>query len=260
MAKNTEFHAAYNQVVARYYDAAYELALASGADQAFYVQLALEHGGPVLELGCGTGRVLLEVARRGIECVGLDSSQAMLARLGERAHGRPPELCLGRMQAFDLSPRRFRLIYSAFRPFQHLYEVDDQLACLERVLAHLEPGGCFAFDVFNPKPESWGEPLVVERGDLRFELDGDEVLRYVSIRRNPVEQLAEAHMRFETRRHGHVVNNEIEVVYMRWFTRFELEHLLARAGFVRVSIYGDFDRSPVEQGSPELVVVAHKPG
>lgn len=260
MDPNTEFHEAYNQVVARYYDAAYEMALASGADQAFYAELAVESGGPVLELGCGTGRVLLEVSRRGIECVGIDSSQAMLARLTERAAGRPPELFWGQMQAFDLGRRRFSLIYSAFRPFQHLYDVGDQIACLERVLTHLEPGGRFAFDVFNPKPESWGEPLVPERGDLRFELDGDEVLRYVSIRRDPVRQLAEAQMRFETRREGVVVKNETELIRMRWFTRFELEHLLARAGFERVVIYGDFDRSPVESGSPELVVLAHKPG
>ena len=82
----------------------------------------------------------------------------------------------------------------------------------------------------------------------------------MTLRRDPVRQLAEAHLRFETRRDGQVVKNEIEVIHMRWFTRFELEHLLARAGFERIVIYGDFDRSPVERGSPELVVVAHKPG
>lgn len=266
-----EFHEAYNEVVARYYDGAYEMVLAASTDVQFYTELAIERPGPVLELGCGTGRVLLELYRAGIECVGLDSSQAMLARLRERAHElrlRPhagssspgPELFLGRMQDFDLAPRRFQLIYSAFRPFQHLYTVDDQLSCLRTVLRHLEPGGRFAFDVFNPKLDRAYELSEPESGDLRFRLDGREVVRYVSLRRDPAQQMIEARMRFETLEQGRPIKNETELVRMRWFTRFELEHLMARAGYENVMIYGDFDRSPVGHGSPELVVVGSAPG
>lgn len=263
-----EFHEAYNEVVARYYDSAYEMVLAASTDVRFYTELALEQPGPVLELGCGTGRVLLELHRAGVECAGLDSSHAMLARLRERIDSqekrsgtRRPELFLGRMQDFDLAPRRFQLIYSAFRPFQHLYSVEDQLGCLRSVLAHLEPGGRFAFDVFNPKLDRVYDLYEPEAGDLRFRSDGHEVVRYISLRRDPVRQLFEATMRFETLdREGRVLKNETELIRMRWFTRFELEHLMARAGFQNVQIYGDFDRSPVEHGSPELVVVGSAPG
>jgi len=259
MSQIDEFHAAYNEVVARYYDGAYEMVLAEGADVRFYTALALERPGPVLELGCGTGRVLLELQRAGIECVGLDSSQAMLARLHQRAGEECPTLFYGRMQDFDLSPRRFQLVYSAFRPFQHLYTVEDQLACLHTVLRHLEPGGRFAFDVFNPKLDRVYDLTEPESGDLRFRIDGHEVVRYVSLRRAPAQQMVEATMRFETLEQGQVIKNETELIRMRWFTRFELEHLMARAGYENVTIYGDFDRSPVEHGSPELVVVGSAP-
>lgn len=259
MSDLEEFHEAYNEVVARYYDGAYEMVLAHSADVRFYTELALERPGPVLELGCGTGRVLLELHRAGVACTGLDSSRGMLRQLRARAGAECLELFLGRMQDFDLTPRRFQLIYSAFRPFQHLYTIDDQLSCLRTVLHHLEPGGRFAFDVFNPKLDRVYELIEPESGDLRFQIDGHEVVRYVSLRRDPLRQMVEARMRFETLADGQVIKNETELVRMRWFTRFELEHLMARAGFQNVTIYGDFDRSPVEHGSPELVVVGSAP-
>jgi len=259
MSETSEFHEAYNQVIARYYDGAYETMLASGADVRFYSELALERSGPVLELGCGTGRVLLELTRRGLECVGLDSSRTMLERLRERAGALSPALVLGRMQDFDLSPRRFQLVYAAFRPFQHLYTVDEQLSCLRTVRNHLEPGGRFAFDVFNPKLDQVGKLMEPEVSDLRFQQGGCDVVRYVSLRRDPVRQMVEALMRFETHQCGQVIKNETELIRMRWFTRYELEHLMARAGYENVVIYGDFEGSAVEQGSPELVVVGSAP-
>jgi ubiquinone/menaquinone biosynthesis C-methylase UbiE len=99
---------------------------------AFHRELAREAGGPVLELGCGTGRVLLPIARDGIACTGLDSSEAMLEEFRRKS---PPEnlrLVRAPMQGFDLAEERLRLIFSAFRSFQHLLTVEDQLACLLR--------------------------------------------------------------------------------------------------------------------------------
>src|SRR5215467_10175690 len=119
------------------YDASSSRLRASSGDAAFYLDLARRARGPVLELGCGTGRVLLPIAREGIECTGLDASRSMLARL--RA-SRPPKslrLVFGRMQDFSIPKKRFALIYSAFRAFQHLLTVEDQLACLAAVRRHL---------------------------------------------------------------------------------------------------------------------------
>src|SRR2546427_7915658 len=111
---------AYGAAAARHCDCAFTLFRSPSGDVDFYRGLARETGGPVLELGCGTGRVLLPIARDGIACIGLDPSEAMLEEFRRK---RPPDnlrLVTGSMQDFDLGPDRFALIFSAFRAFQHM--------------------------------------------------------------------------------------------------------------------------------------------
>jgi SAM-dependent methyltransferase len=183
----------------------------------------------------------------------------MLARL--RAKSVFPNLRLvhAPMQAFDLPGERFGLIFSAFRAFQHLYTVEDQLACLGCARRHLAPGGRVAFDVFAPRAERMAlaeEPEVV---DLRFELDGEQVARHARVSRDFVHQILHVRFRYERTRDGQVVGNEHAHFRMRWFWRYELEHLLARAGFREVEIFGDFERSPISADCPAFVVVAQVP-
>lgn len=245
----------YGPVTARYYDAAYATLERLGPDVDFYRGLARETGGAVLELGCGTGRVLRAVAEDGGACTGLDSSPEMLDVL--RAKG-PAGIALvaADMRSFDLAPRRFDLIYSAFRAFQHLASVDDQLRCLSRVRAHLAPGGVFAFDVFKPRLARMALVEEPETEDLRFVHEGDEVVRTARVLRDGATQCMRVIFRYERQREGRPVGSESAEFVMRWFHRYELEHLMARAGFPRVEIFGDFDRSPIAPDSPSFVVVA----
>ena len=112
-------------------------------DVPFFIDEAKDSGGPVLELGCGTGRILIPTARAGIEIVGLDLSQPMIevcrARLREEAADVQSRVQLveGDMRRFDLS-RTFKLITTPFRSFQHLITVEDQRACLASVHRHLD--------------------------------------------------------------------------------------------------------------------------
>jgi len=245
----------YGPVTARYYDAAYATLASLGPDVDFYRTLAQETGGPVLELGCGTGRVLRALASDGVACTGLDGSPEMLDVLRAK---RPAgiEFVEADMRSFDLGAQRFALIYSAFRAFQHLTEVEDQLRCLARVRAHLAPGGRFAFDVFKPDLARMAQDEEPETEDLRFEHEGDEVVRTARVVRDGATQCMRVVFRYERRRRGRPVGSESAEFVMRWFYRYELEHLMARAGFPDVAIYGDFDRSPVGAGSPSFVVVA----
>lgn len=244
-----------DDVIAHYYDAAYAALPVLGPDADFYRALARESGGPVLELGCGTGRVLAGMAAEGLASTGLDASRQMLAKLRERL-GDAVTAVHADMREFDLGAARFALIYSAFRAFQHLDTVDDQLRCLARVRAHLAPGGRFAFDVFNPRLSRMASDDEPEAEDLRFLQDGEQVVRYARVERNRAEQTMRVFFRFERHAGGEVVGNEHSAFTMRWFYRYELEHLLARAGFADVQLYGDFDRSPVGSDSPSFVVVA----
>jgi SAM-dependent methyltransferase len=245
----------YESVHASHYDGAYAT-LRDAADLAFYRDLARETGGPVLEIGCGTGRALLPIAREGFRCVGLDASPAMLDVL--RAKGAPSNLRLitARMQEFDLDPERFRLIFAAFRPLQHLYSVDDQLACLACVRRALAPDGLFAFDVFAPDLARIALAEEAEHEEGRYRDGDDEIVRLTSVVRDHATQTQQVTMRLERRRHGAVVGEEIERFRMRWYHRYELEHLLARAGFEIVALHGGFDRRPYDRGAKDMVFVA----
>ena len=200
----------YGRVTARYYDAAYGAMSSLGADLGFYLGLAREAAGPILELGCGTGRALLPIMAEGIPCTGVDESPPMLAALAAKSPPANLRLVQASMQDFDLQPDRFALIFSAFRAFQHMYTVEDHLACLACVRRHLAPGGCFAFDVFNPRLARIAILEEPEEEDLRFELDGDEVVRFASVRREPDLQLQHVHMRYERRRGGKVVSEDYQ--------------------------------------------------
>jgi SAM-dependent methyltransferase len=239
-----------------YYDATYAVVRDPSGDVAFYRGLAGEAAGPVCELGCGTGRVLLPIACAGIASTGVDASPAMLAAF--RAKTPPPNLRLveAPIQAFDLGPERFALVFAAFRVFQHLYGVDDQLACLACVRRHLAPGGRLAFDVFNPSYELLAHDRP-EFEDATFRDGEDDVTRFATVTADRARQTIHVRMRFERRRDGRVVrDDEQETFRMCWFFRWELEHLLARAGFAVEAVYGGFDRTPFANDAREIVVVA----
>jgi SAM-dependent methyltransferase len=116
-------------------------------DVAHYRRLAKVIGGPILDLGCGTGRVLLPLLRDGHDVVGVDASAPMLARL--RAKNPKANVIHGDIREISLG-RKFPLIVCAFNTFMHLYDRRDVEACLAVVKRHLRPGGAFAFDVMNP--------------------------------------------------------------------------------------------------------------
>ena len=251
-----EFDDSYGRTTARFYDAAYHDNPNVGRDADFYRALARECAGPVLELGCGTGRVLLQIAADGFPCTGLDASRHMLDALRAKSTSPTLRLVHAPMQRFDLGADRFGLIFSAFRAFQHMYTVEDQLGCLACVRKHLAPGGRFAFDVFAPRLERMARPSEPEFLELSFEHGGESVARYTSVSRDYPAQLLHVHFRYERRRGSDVVGNEEARFAMRWFWRYELEHLLARAGFREVELYGDFDRRPVTADTPAFIAVA----
>jgi SAM-dependent methyltransferase len=151
-------------------------------DLGFYLGLAEEADGPVLELACGTGRVLLPLARAGHEVTGLDLSPHMLAEARRRLAAEPPEvrarvsLIDGTMCRFDLA-RRFALILIPFRAFQALLTREEQRGCLECSREHLQPEGRLVVDVFNPRLSRLEQGSAVEEA-FEATSDGGERLRF----------------------------------------------------------------------------------
>jgi ubiquinone/menaquinone biosynthesis C-methylase UbiE len=241
----------YARLVARHYDALNAVLRGGSQDAAFYLALARESGGPVLELGCGTGRILLPVARAGIPCVGLDASRDMLDVL--RAKEPPPnlELVHAAMESFDLGARRFALITVPFRAFSHLLDVPAQLAALERARRHLAPGGRLALDVFDPKLASLARAEDPDALAVTAETARGQLQRFDRVSRDAARQVLTLRMRFVGPAPEDCGEGELE---LRWFHRYELEHLLARAGFAIEALYGGFDRGPWVPGGETIVV------
>jgi SAM-dependent methyltransferase len=230
-------------------------------DIAFYVEEARAAGGSVLELGCGTGRILLPLARAGRDIVGLDSSAQMLSRCRQKLAAEPAAV-QGRVtlhQAdihdFDLGAT-YALIIAPFRVVQHLITVDDQLRFLAAVARHLAPHGRLVFDVFNPHFDKLVSADGVEREDTPEQRlsDGRTLRRTYRIAKvRWVDQVSEAELIYYVDGTRHV-----QAFEMRWYLPAELRHLLIRAGFRVREMFGDFARGPLVDGAPEQVVVAER--
>jgi SAM-dependent methyltransferase len=252
--------------VAEYYD--YVRPYRDRADVAFYVDAARSSGGPVLEVGCGTGRVLIPTATAGIDIVGLDTSPQMLQVCLTRLQQEPRHvrarvrLLQGDMRHFTID-QAFALATIPFRPFQHLLTVDDQLACLTRIHRHLADQGQLVFDIFNPSLDFLVTKPIGEEFDSDPEFSMDDGRRVY--RRGRIV----GHDRFtQVTQHeliyyiSHADGRTERVVHafsMRNTFRFEAEHLLTRAGYEIEHLYADFDRSPYGSKYPgELIFVARK--
>jgi SAM-dependent methyltransferase len=236
-------------------------------DLAFYIDVARGAGGPVLELGCGTGRVLLPTARQGVEITGLDRSAAMLSRLREKLGAEPSDV-RGRVTVVEADMRelgeldlgrKFKLVTIPFRGFQHQIGVDDQLAVLRGARTHLAPGGRLAFDVFNPHFKLMVTRTTEEHEDSpRTALPGGRWFRRNA--RVPsvdfLTQVSQVELIWYVTDQSGREQRHVQAFPMRWFMRTEVEHLLARAGFRIAEIYGDVDRSPLVPDSPEMIFVA----
>lgn len=236
----------------------------------FYVQAAQESGGTVLEVGCGTGRVLIPTARAGVEIVGLDLSEHMLAvcraRLAQesqavRARAR---LLQADMRSFDLE-RTFPLVTVPFRPFQHLLTVADQLACLACIHRHLADDGRLILDLFNPSIDALArDDLGEERGEEpEFTVpDGRRVVRrHRIVARDRFNQINQTELIYDVTHPDGRQERLVHAFPMRYLFRFEAEHLLARAGFAVEHLYAGYDRSPYGSAYPgELIFVARKAG
>lgn len=252
--------------VAESYD--YVVPYSERDDVGRYVEWARACGSPVLELGCGTGRVLVPIARAGIEIVGLDLSSQMLAICRGKLAAEAPDvrararLVEGDMTAFDLGCR-FRLITTPFRPFQHILTVEGQLACLDCVHHHLEDGGLFVLDLFNPSLSM----LAREGADQEFGEepefvmpDGRRVVRRVRLpRRDYFRQVNDVELIYYVTHPDGRRERIVDAFQMRYLFRFEVEHLLARAGFRVERIDADYRGNPYGSKYPgELVVHARK--
>jgi Methyltransferase domain len=250
----------------------YDLAMSACArdDVAWYTSKAREIGGPIVELGAGSGRITVPLAADGFSVHAVESDPRMLNRLREKLDAQPADVSArvvavdGDMRAFNLG-RRFALAIIPFRAFLENKTTHDQLACLRCVHDHLEAGGTLALDVFHPSLEYMAQHSGALRGVVRWSAsyplpDGDEIVRWESIQYDAVRQLAHTQHRYEHySATGSLVSTQLHQITMAYLYPGDIRLLLEQAGFERIRIAGAFNGRPLEADGDELVVEATRP-
>jgi SAM-dependent methyltransferase len=251
--------------IAEYYDATYNPGPVD--DIPFFVDYARQAKGRILELGCGTGRVLITTAQAGCDITGLDLSSYMLAKCREQLALQSTEiqrrvkLIQGDMTNFSTG-ETYSLITIPSRSFELLITVEEQLACLQCIHQHLKSDGLFLVDFFSPNPTPQ-LPQIEPQGPAKpaeiMMPDGCKVIRLNRIsRRHPEQQYNEIEILYIiTYPDGHM-EHPVQAFPFRSFYRYEVEHLLSLCGFRVTNLYGNFDKTPFTADSPEMIFVARK--
>ncbi len=238
-------------------------------DLPLYLDLARAEGGHVLEIACGSGRVLLPLARAANRVVGIDQSTHMLALARQKLVDAGAEIASrvqlveGDMRSFDVQDGGpFDLAIIATKSFAYLTEAADQLACLQQIAQHLRPRGLLAIDFLHPRPE-W---IAAANGSVRDDLlhespeTGITVSRVESVVSTDLaRQVRQIRSAYEVIDHrGSVMAKRFVEWSYRWTHRFEAEHLLARAGFEIEAVYGGYERDPFTPASTSMVFLARR--
>jgi SAM-dependent methyltransferase len=236
-------------------------------DLEFYLDFAESANGTVLELGCGTGRILIPIAAAGYDITGLDFSDHMLDRCRQKLESQPQDvqkrirLVKSDMAVFDL-PETFSLATAPFRVFQHLISADEQLSCLRCVNNHMEMGGKFVFDLSRAhfrliKNDAHTEETV-DFSDHELP-DGCKMRRtHRVVATHLTEQYSDIEFIYYLTQPDGKEERLIQAFSFRHFFRYEVEHLLARCGYSVNHVFGNFDKSPLRDNSPEMIFVAEK--
>jgi len=235
-------------------------------DVDFFVDAAIQSGGSVLEVGCGTGRVLIPTAREGIPITGLDLSEHMLDTCRQKLKEEPQKvqdraiLIQGDMRVFSLG-KTFSLVTTPFRPFQHLLTVEDQLSCLTSIRQHLEPGGVLILDIFNPSLKGLSADNLGEEVGAEPEFttpEGIKVLRFNKTnQRDHFNQVIDVELIYYLTHPDGREERLVHAFHLRYLFRFEAEHLLFRCGFEVEKVYADYQKNPLGSADPgELIFLA----
>jgi SAM-dependent methyltransferase len=228
-----------------------------------HLGFARRFGGPVLELACGTGRLLAPLARAGFAVTGVDSSAPMLERARTRLSKQGLEAALVQQRLESLALEgQFRTIVVGLDSFGLLVNREDQLGALRAARAHASHDGRLILDLANGNLRGSGEPAEELLHDLTMPdpETGRPITKFVLRRPRPSEQLDELMFFYDEQDARGFLRRSMVELKLRWFTRFELELLLQTAGWQPDEIYGNYALDEFGPDSDRLVVVARPAG
>jgi SAM-dependent methyltransferase len=246
----------YPDYFARFYDLIYHQ-MRDDTDNLFYLDRIGETKGKILEVGAGTGRLFMKALNNKADIYGIDISPAMLDVLSSKLDPEQQKrISLQNIVDFKLDTK-FDLIIAPFRVFMHLTPKAVQLKALNNVCRHLNPGGKFIFDTFVPDLK-----LLINGMDNVTDFEGEyepgnKVKRIVSTKPDLLNQVINITFRLEWNEGSSDYQKEWKSS-LRYFFRYELEHLVERSQFTEYKILGDFNGNEIKNDSKEFIIICQK--
>lgn len=247
--------------IIRYYDA-------ENADKVddigLYLELAQEHGGPILDVGCGTGRVMFPLAQAGYELHGIDNDEAMLERAGERLRDEYPHLQrsvhlhMGDVRTFDAMPSKFNLTLVPYNGLMHFHDQETQLNVLRRLREWTADDGLMVLDLPNAG-DVFGtqdtEAVIFERTFLEPE-SGHMVMQQSVSTLDRTSQLLRVTWIYDEITADGTLKRTFAPLTLYYYFYNELRLLLSATGFEIDAVYGDAEYGPFEEGCERMIVLA----
>lgn len=246
----------YPKNFARFYDTIYHNLRDAVDNEYFQNEIKLARG-RVLEIGVGTGRLFTNALDQGADIYGLDVSEAMLdvlyRKLQKEHHFR-----IGLQNLIDFSFNfKFDLIIAPFRVIMHLLETDDQLKAIDNIYDHLNDNGRFIFDAFIPDLNQLINGI---NNQIDFEGEygsGQKIKRTVSTSPDKINQIIRVNFHLEWEENNKLNHDDWELP-LRFFFRYELEHLIERSKFNKYNIFGDYLKNELKYDSKDFLVICQK--
>jgi ubiquinone/menaquinone biosynthesis C-methylase UbiE len=243
------------RLAAKFYDL-----FGSKNDLDFYKELALQSGNKALELGVGTARVAISLARAGVTVVGIDNSVDMLRVAKEKLAKETGDirnrviLKRGDMRSFELR-QSFPFIYVPASTFDHNITIADRKQTLNCIWRHLKKNGTFAFDLEQAIPDKPEKSWWIDRKETE---DGKMVVRSIFTRKNRLKRTLTIDLFYDVYKKGKLSERYHEYGEVAIISKDEMIRLLEETGFKAVSVYGDFGKSEYRKDSTKIVLVTKR--
>ncbi|MDH4221912.1 MAG: class I SAM-dependent methyltransferase [candidate division Zixibacteria bacterium] len=234
------------------------------SDIPLWLEYAKKCGSPVLELCCGTGRILIPLAKEGIEISGLDVSKKMLDKAKEKMKKEATDvrkrvtLHQADMRNFNLK-KKFHLIFIPYNSFQVLLSIEEQNGCLNSAYKHLTAQGKLMISIFHPDL-SRAEGVLRSEGDILkdYPQSGDMTQIYSNQFYDKAKQIIKVRFFVDTNKSDGKFFRKTIDLKMRYFFPAEFDRILYSNGFETEELFGDYDKSPLKNTSPFMIFVAKK--